>query len=93
MACGLPVIVSSAGGWREAVEDGVTGIIVEPGDVESLRQAIEKIILLGPERRREMGNRARRIVRERFSAEEIAGKMEAVYMRVLQGRNMKEGFQ
>jgi glycosyltransferase involved in cell wall biosynthesis len=93
MACGLPVIVSSAGGWREAVEDGVTGFIVEPGDVEPLRQAIEKIILLGPERRREMGTRARRIVQERFSAEEIAGKMEAVYMRVLQGRNMKEGFQ
>jgi glycogen synthase len=93
MACGLPVIVSRAGGWKEAVEDGVTGIIVEPGDVESLIQAMKKLILLGPDKRSEIGNRARRIVQEGFSADVIAGKMEAIYERILGISTTKEGFQ
>jgi glycosyltransferase involved in cell wall biosynthesis len=90
MACGLPVIVSSAGGWSEAVEDGVTGFLVEPGDVESLRQAMEKIILLGPEKRQQMGHRARRIMQEHFSAAEIAGKMETFYRDAVKERSQRK---
>lgn len=91
MACGLPVIVSSAGGWSEAVEDGVTGFLVEPGNVESLRQAMEKIILFGPEKRRQIGDQARRIMQERFSAAEIAGQMEAFYRDAVKERSQTRG--
>ena len=91
MACGLPVVVSRAGGWCEAVDDGVTGFVVEPGDVESLEQAMETVIRLGNDRRREMGRRARKTVQERFSADRIAGHMEAVYEQVLGTMNFSEG--
>ncbi|HPC74469.1 MAG TPA: glycosyltransferase family 4 protein [Syntrophales bacterium] len=91
MACGLPVIVSSAGGWCEAVEDGVAGVVVEPGDVESLRRAMERMICLEPGERREMGRRARNAVMTRFSAGEIAAKMEALYEGLVTRGQRKEG--
>ena len=40
MACGKPVIATRNGGAPEIVVDGVTGTIVEPGDVTALAQAL-----------------------------------------------------
>ena len=40
MAAGLPVVATRVGGIGEAVEDGVNGHLVEPGDVDGLRRAI-----------------------------------------------------
>jgi glycosyltransferase involved in cell wall biosynthesis len=44
MASGTPVIASRVGGLPEIVEDGVTGYIVPPGDVASLRGRITELI-------------------------------------------------
>jgi glycosyltransferase involved in cell wall biosynthesis len=44
MACKVPVIVSNTGGLKEVVNNGVTGICVEPGNVEQTTQALEKIM-------------------------------------------------
>lgn len=44
MACKVPVIVSDTGGLKEVVNNGVTGICVEPGNVEETSKAIEKIM-------------------------------------------------
>ncbi|MFN8016385.1 MAG: glycosyltransferase family 4 protein [Acidimicrobiia bacterium] len=43
-ACGLPVIAGRSGGTDEALIDGVTGIIVDPGSLSSVRNAITEII-------------------------------------------------
>ena len=43
MASGLPVIASSVGGIPELVEHGVTGWLVEPGDVTGLADAIQTL--------------------------------------------------
>src|SRR5919204_317102 len=51
MAHGKPVVASAVGGIPEFVEDGVTGLLVEPGDVAGLRAAIERL-LADPELRR-----------------------------------------
>jgi UDP-glucose:tetrahydrobiopterin glucosyltransferase len=40
MACGVPVIAYRRGGPAEIVEDGVTGFLVEPDDIDSLVQAV-----------------------------------------------------
>jgi glycosyltransferase involved in cell wall biosynthesis len=54
MAWGRPVVASAVGGLTDAVEDGVTGLLVPPGDVAALRAAIER--LLGdPALRRRLG--------------------------------------
>ena len=65
MAHGRPVVATAVGGLVDAVEDGVTGLLVPPRDAAALRAALER--LLGdPELRRSLGAAAReRVVRTR----------------------------
>lgn len=57
-ACGKPVIGGRSGGVLEAVEDGVTGLLVDPHDVEGLARALRR--LLGdPALSRRMGEQGR----------------------------------
>jgi glycosyltransferase involved in cell wall biosynthesis len=66
MAHGRPVVASSVGGLVDAIEDGVTGLLVPPRDVPGLRAALER--LLGDrELRDRLGTNARVTARERFS--------------------------
>jgi glycosyltransferase involved in cell wall biosynthesis len=44
MAWGRPVVGSAVGGLVDAVEDGVTGLLVPPGDVAALRAALEQLL-------------------------------------------------
>lgn len=60
MAMGVPVIVSGVGPLRELVEQGVTGLIHEPGDPDSLAAAILQLAQDG-----ELGARLARDARER----------------------------
>ena len=61
-----PVVAASVGGLIDAVEDGVTGLLVPPGDVPALRAAIER--LLGDvDLRDRLGEAARATARARFS--------------------------
>jgi glycosyltransferase involved in cell wall biosynthesis len=62
MAHGRPVVATAVGGIPELVEDGVTGLLVEPGDVAGLRGALERL-LADPVLRRRLGREARRRVR------------------------------
>lgn len=43
-ACGKPVVGSRSGGIPDAVIDGVTGQLVEPGDVEGIAQTLIKLL-------------------------------------------------
>jgi colanic acid/amylovoran biosynthesis glycosyltransferase len=71
-AMGLPVIAGAVGGLPEAIEDGVTGFLVAPDDIEA---AAEKLLLLArdPALRLRMGQAGRARVLEHFSpARQIA---------------------
>src|SRR5437588_377387 len=70
MAHGRPVVASAVGGIPELVEDGVTGYLVEPGDVGGLRAAIERL-LADPALRRRLGRAGRARVAERCSWEHV----------------------
>jgi glycosyltransferase involved in cell wall biosynthesis len=56
MACGRPVIATSVNGVPEAVVDGVSGLLIPPGDAAGLAATIERLVL-DPELAREMGVR------------------------------------
>lgn len=67
-ACGRPVLVSRTGGLTELVEDGVTGLLFEPGNAGELREKITAM-LSDRERLEDMGWNARRLYLERYTSE------------------------
>jgi glycosyltransferase involved in cell wall biosynthesis len=78
MAWGRPVVASAVGGLVDAVDDGVTGLLVPPGDVAALREAIER--LLGDaELREQLGAAARERALERFGLRAAADSLASVY--------------
>ena len=78
MAYGRPVVASAVGGLVDAVEDGVTGLLVAPGEDPALRAALEQ--LLGDaDLRRDLGAAARERARKRLSRQAAAGAMLTAY--------------
>lgn len=62
MACGLPVIGSDAGGTKEYIEDGVSGLIIEACNIEALADAVVKLLSDVSERKRLSENARQRSV-------------------------------
>jgi glycosyltransferase involved in cell wall biosynthesis len=82
MAHGRPVVASAVGGLAEAIEDGVTGLLVPAGDADALRAALER--LLADARLRErLGVAAREHARTHFSRDAEATALLAAYAELL----------
>jgi glycosyltransferase involved in cell wall biosynthesis len=78
MAAGKPVVATNGGGVPEIVEDGQTGILVPMGDASAMAEAICRV-LADPAQAKAMGARARQRVMDRFTVEETARRVQAVY--------------
>lgn len=65
MVMRLPVVVTRVNGVPELVREGA-GILVEPGDVRELTQALRRVAGMSPAERQEMGRRGRAIVAKEF---------------------------
>jgi glycosyltransferase involved in cell wall biosynthesis len=78
MAYGRPVIATPAGGLAEAVEDGVTGVVVPPRDPGALRDAIERM-LGDSDLRRRRGDAARQMAQKEFSWDAATSTTIAAY--------------
>ncbi|NOU10835.1 MAG: glycosyltransferase family 4 protein [Nitrospira sp.] len=78
MAAGLPVVSTTVGGIPDAVEDGVEGLLIAPGNVDALCAAIAKL-LLSSQLRQQMGEAAVRKVRDQFAPNRVLPKIEALY--------------
>lgn len=74
LAAGLPIITTHIGALPEVVTDGETGLVVPPGDVGALCEALARLAGDGGERRA-MGRRARQDARARFGAVQNYGKL------------------
>jgi glycosyltransferase involved in cell wall biosynthesis len=77
-ACGLPCVVTDVGGNAEIVKDGVSGYVVPKGDVIVMAAALERLIA-DMKLREEMGQAARKNVKEKFSLAAMVAGYEAVY--------------
>jgi len=88
LASGLPVIATAVGGNLELVEDGVNGLLVTPGDVAEMVQAL-LFYLDTPVRIAEHGETARRQAVQRFSIPAMAEAYAAVYDQTLQHRGAR----
>jgi glycosyltransferase involved in cell wall biosynthesis len=71
MAVGTPVVATRVGGLAEVVDDGVTGLLVEPGDPDALAAAVLEV--LG---RRDAMSAAARQAARRFGADAYADRVE-----------------
>jgi N-acetyl-alpha-D-glucosaminyl L-malate synthase BshA len=82
MACEVPVVASRVGGLPEVVDDGVTGYLIELGDLKTMAETTIRL-LRDDEFRQAMGQRARAVAIERFSSEKVVPLYEAFYREVL----------
>jgi glycosyltransferase involved in cell wall biosynthesis len=81
MAMGLPVVAVDAGGPRELIEDGVSGLLYPPADADALAKALGRLAR-DPHLRARLGQSARERA-EQFRPEHIAGQIESLYTQIL----------
>lgn len=77
MACGLPVVATDEGAIPDMVIDGETGFICNRENVSSLVNAIEKM-LNDNVLRKQMGDKARLVYKERFTLEAFENRLRDV---------------
>jgi glycosyltransferase involved in cell wall biosynthesis len=78
-AMGRPVIASDIGGFRETIIDGVTGLLVPPGDPDRLAGAIEAALALSADERATLAAEAMGNIRTIFTRERMCADTLAVY--------------
>jgi glycosyltransferase involved in cell wall biosynthesis len=78
MAAGLPIVASSVGGLMEAVVDGETGFLVEPGNPSILADRIKEL-LLKDSMRKKFGERGFMRAKEKFPIEKTVSKIENLW--------------
>lgn len=79
MAAGLPVISTRVGGIPELVSDGVDGILLEPGDIAALRDALRQL-LQDPQRAGQMGRAGRHKIEATFATSVVLPQIEQLYL-------------
>lgn len=84
-ASGLPAVSTNVGGVGDVVRDGVSGILVAPGDHAALGAGISALAA-DPEMRRTMGMSARAHVLARFSVDRLIDDVAALYAELLEHR-------
>lgn len=82
MACSRPVVASNFGGFREVVEEGVTGFLVPPQDSTALAEKIS-LLLEDQELRRRFGEAGKKRVSEVFTWEMVAERVCQAYAEVM----------
>ena len=78
MASGAALVAARAGAAELLVEDGVTGVLVPPGDADALVAALEPL-LRDPRAAAAMGAQGRTRVVEKFSLDAEADRIASVY--------------
>ena len=89
-AMGLPVVSTKIRGCREAVADGETGLLVRPGDVTALSEAVEMLLREGAARARMSKATRQRALRE-FDEPAVCERVLTLYDELLGGRKMRAG--
>jgi glycosyltransferase involved in cell wall biosynthesis len=89
MASGLATVASNVGGVPEAIEQGVSGLLVQPGDSRSLADALA-LLLRDPLLRAGMGQAARKRIEQNFVIEQQVTRTEKIYLDLWASRTRPE---
>jgi glycosyltransferase involved in cell wall biosynthesis len=83
MAAGLPVVATRVGGLPEVVDDGATGFLVPPGDVDALQSVLAK--LAGdPALAARLGASGQAHVQAHFTVQQMVRQVERLYDQLVQ---------
>lgn len=82
MACGKACVATDVPGSRDIIEDGVSGLLVEPENVTELAAAIQRLID-DPILRENMGAAARSRIEQHFSIEQEVAAHEKLYTEIM----------
>ena len=82
MAAGIPVVATRVGGLEGIVQEGETGLLVPPGDVAALEDAVWTL-LQDEEACARMGMTARAYAQAHFSADRMISELDALYNELL----------
>ena len=82
MVAGNAIVASATGGIPEAIDDGRDGVLVPPGDVGRLSEALGRL-LADPQRRSQLGSAARARAQREFVASVMAERYESLYRQAL----------
>jgi glycosyltransferase involved in cell wall biosynthesis len=81
MATGLPVVTTNVSGIPELVQDGQTGLVVEPDQAIAIADALQRLHRdTGLARR--LGAAGRTVVAERFDGDRLIGELATLFRRV-----------
>ena len=86
----LPAVATDVSGTREVIVHGETGLLARADDVGALGAAMANLMRMPSEKRRAMGERARRRIVERFSLETVLDQWEELYTNLLE-RSARRG--
>lgn len=87
-AAQVPIVASRTGGIPEAVRDGLNGLLVAPGDIPELANAMRRL-LADTGLRQRMGEAGRRLVTDEFSTATMCAGNLAIYRQVLTQRSLR----
>ena len=81
MACGIPCVVTEVG--DSALLVGDTGKTVPPGDSAALASALDKLIDLPEGERRELGQKARKRIRDEYTIEKLVERTQKALLNLI----------
>ena len=82
MACGLTVITTPVGAIKNIIEDGKTGVLIQPSNPTQLFQVLD-IMLLNKEKLAHLGNTAHLHVRDRYSAKIVTERYQVLFQNLI----------
>ena len=88
MAHGKPVIATATEGARAIIEHNVTGIIAGCGSVDEMADGVLRL-LRQPDLSREMGEKARKMVSEKYTIPGVVDQVEALYYKMLSRKKQR----
>jgi len=83
MACGIPVVATSTGGIPEQIDDGRTGFLIKPKDINSMSAAIKRL-LVDSDLRMGMGQQGVAEVQKRYRFERQVDAFLTWYQEILE---------
>jgi len=82
MACGKPAVGPRLPGVRTVIDDGITGLLIDPGNQDDIVRALDQL-MLDPALRQQMGIAGLAKVQQQYTWPHIAERLEKIYKEVI----------